>query len=121
MLKTETYTGSLEMVFAKGINLSNVTKKLTLNRARNCLEKLMAGLSDWANFVFLGNFFKNFQTSSAGVFVAKCTDLKKQCWPMVKNLPRNNQFFGFFCPEKIKYYPEKKLPKFLKNLPSHRV
>ena len=26
----------------------------------------MAGLGDWATFVFLGKFFKNFQASSAG-------------------------------------------------------
>ena len=40
--------------------------------------------------------------------MAKCTDLKKnQCWPMVKNLPRNNQFSAF-CPEKIKILPRKK-------------
>ena len=32
---------------------------------------------------FLGNFFKDFQASSTGVFVTKCIDFKKQCWPMV--------------------------------------
>ena len=33
------------------------------------------------------------------VFVAKCTDLKNQCWPMVKNMPRNKQF-SVFLPRK---------------------
>ena len=28
--------------------------------------KIMAGLGDWANFVFWGNFFKKFQASSTG-------------------------------------------------------
>ena len=36
-----------------------------------------------------------------------------------KNLPGDNEFSDF-CPEKIKYYREKNLPKFLKNLHSHR-
>ena len=38
-----------------------------------------------------------------------------------KNMPRNRQF-SVFCPEKIKYYPEKNLPPPQnKILPSHPV
>ena len=42
--------------------------------------------------------------------------LKKPVLAYGKNMPRNNQF-SVFCPEKIKYYPEKNLLEFLKNLP----
>ena len=40
-------------------------------------------------------------------FVAKCTDFKSQCYPIVKICPEIINFL-FFCPEKVKYYPEKK-------------
>ena len=31
-------------------------------------------------------------------------------------MTRNNNFSGFFGPEKVKYYPEKNLPNFFKNI-----
>ena len=82
------------------------------------------GLGDWANFVFSVTF-KKFSSIKSRVSVAKCTD---QCWPMLKICPEIIYFSGvFFCPEKLKYYPEKKSANFWKiypknkNLPSHQV
>ena len=43
--------------------------------------------------------------------------LKKQRLAYGENMPRNNQFSGFFLPRKNKILPRKTLPKFLKNLP----
>ena len=52
--------------------------------------------------------------------MAKYTDLKNQCWPMVKLCPEII-IFTVFCPEKIKYCPEKKstqiFEKFTKKTP----
>ena len=55
------------------------------------------------------------------------TELINQCWPMVKICPEIINFL-FFCPEKNKILPKKKIcPNFWKiypkntNLPSHRV
>ena len=67
-------------------------------------------------FCFLGKVFKNFQASSTRFFITKCTDFKNQCWPMVKISPEIINFLGFFCPEKVKYYPKYKSAQFLLKL-----
>ena len=42
------------------------------------------------------------------VFVAKYTDLKKAVLAYGKNMPRNNQFSGFFAQNKNEILPGKK-------------
>ena len=72
----------------------------------------------WLGKFFLGGggkFFKIVQALSA-VYLWPSALTKKPMLAYGKNMPRNNQF-SVFCPEKIKYHPEKNMPKFLKNLP----
>ena len=78
--------------------------------------------------IFLGGkFLKKNSSIKYRVFVAKCTDLKNQCWSMVKICPEIINFLGCL-PRKNKILPRKKIcPNFGKiypkntNLPSHRV
>ena len=88
--------------------------------------KRMAGLGDWANFVFFITCSENFKHQVQGIY-GQVHWLKKPMLAYGKRLPRNNQF-SVFCPKKIKYYPENKIcPNFWKiypkkqNLPSHLV
>ena len=95
-----------------------VTKKLTSDREDSVTGQILG--------VFWGNFFKNFQASSTGIFITKCTDLKNQCRPMAKICPEIKKILGFFAQKKynitqkiffpisVKIYPK------TQNFPSHR-
>ena len=84
----------------------------------------LAGQGDWAYFVFFGVIFSKIFKHQAQGICGQLHQLKKPMLAYGENMPRNNQFFWFFCPEKIKYYPEKKSAQIYpkgKNLPSHLV
>ena len=49
--------------------------------------------------------------------MAKCTDLKNQCWHVVKICPEES-IFCFFAQNQLKIAQNKNLPNFFKNLPT---
>ena len=62
--------------------------------SRSIFHLSVAGLGDWTKFVFW-IIFSKISSIKCRIFVAKCTVLKIQCWPVVKICPEIMNFVVF--------------------------